>query len=729
MRRFAIITGFVVPFMALLTGCGGGSKTSTVTQVVLSPTSISMNAGDVIQIAATAEDSSNAAQTANFTFNSSNTSIATISNANGASSALICAGVWDASFIVCNGSSAGVPLTGTANITATANGITSSPAVITVHPKVTSVFVDPVFGCTSSTQTKQFTAHVCSTLVTPPAAAGACAPNAAEITSTAGPVTWATTNNTVATVDVSGLVTAVNPGLTGIFASISNVSSSPVNSQFRTCMPIEIRLHLQGDPAGSPTTSLTMTQNQTATLESDMVDEKGVTTNSVPTIVTSDYPAVASLSTLTLTATSFGGGGIVAGCTPPTCGSGFNQPFPVYSNLFKVTVPGTSPSSTVYATSSFAPPSGTSPTLVPIDTGTATAGTALTLPGVPNSLVFGSAGTQAYLGTPAGLVRFDPVANTVAVVDPSITGKVLAVSQNGTKVVVSNAAKDPQGNVIEPTGPNQRVWVFDQSTSTTQAFVLQGAVAAAIDNDGFRDYIVTGAGTGNAYVFSPVLSLQTINVAGTHSDVAALPSDAYVYLATSNGLEVVGTCNNAQSPTANNPPTHSSTIQLVQPVANADVIVAMDSTGIDVETATVKSIFSTNPTLPFVLSPANCQPPVSYSNQFLDFGIGALTARQLLVATNGSRIVVLPGGNSNVLSAVPGGSPSVAAIPLAAGGTQALSGGMTPDGNAVWVGVAGTNTVDKIDLAGGTDAKQVTTSFKKSDGSAAPPDLVALRPK
>jgi DNA-binding beta-propeller fold protein YncE len=54
---------------------------------------------------------------------------------------------------------------------------------------------------------------------------------------------------------------------------------------------------------------------------------------------------------------------------------------------------------------------------------------------------------------------------------------------------------------------------------------------------------------------------------------------------------------------------------------------------------------------------------------------------------------------------------------------------MTPDGNTVWVGVAGTNTVDKIDLVGGSDANQVSTSFKKSDGTAAPPNIVAVQPK
>lgn len=721
MRRFAIILGFILSIMAVLTGCGGGSSSNKVTQVVLSPTAISMNAGDVIQISATAENSSNSTQTANFTFNSSNTSIATVENTNGASSALICAGVWDTSFIVCNGSSAGVPLTGTANITATANGITSTPAIITVHPKVSSVSITGSFGgCVSSTQTAQFTAHVCSTLVTPPASSGPCAPNAADIASTAGSVTWASTNSSVVTVDSNGLATAVTPGVAGIFASISNVSSSPTNSPFRTCMPVVIRLHLQGDPAGSPTTSLSMTQNQTATLESDMVDENGVVTNSIPTILGSNYPSVGSLNSLTLTATSFGGAGIVAACTPPTCGNGLTTP--IYSNLFRVTVPGTSPAATVYATSSFAPPSGTSPTLVPISTSTATAGTAITLPGVPNSLVFGTAGTDAYMGSPSGLMHFSVSNNTVSLVDPSITGKVLAVSPNGTKVIVSNAAKDPQGNTIEPNPPNQRVWVFDQSTSTTLAFVLRGAVAATITNDGFRDYIVTGDGSGNVYVFSPSLTLQTVNVAGTHSDVASLPSNEFVYLATSGGLEVVGTCNNLQQPTANNPPTHSSTIQLVQPVPNADLIVAMDSTGIDVETATVTSL-----TPPTVISPANCTPNVSYSNQFIDFGLGTVTARQLLVSTNGTNVAVLPNGVSSILMAAIGGGPTV--IPLPAGATGPTSGGMTPDGNNLWIGVAGANTVDHIDLVGKSDVTQVATSFKKSDGSAAPPDLVALRPQ
>ena len=733
MRRFAIIPGIILFLTPLFVGCGGGSSSNSVSQVVISPTSVSVNSGDVVQITASPENSAgNTVSNVTVTFGTSNSALATVSP-----SGLICGGVWDTSFIVCNGlDSSGNPLAGQATVTASAQGITSGPVPVTVHVKVTSVVVDPVAGCTSAGFTQQFTSHVCSSIALPHDPSGPCSPNAKEVTSQIGPVTWGAIDSTVATVDTNGLVTGINSGVTGIFANVSNVNSTP--SPFRTCMPIEIRLHLPGDAPGSPTTSASMTQNQTLTLETDMTDEKGVSKNSIATIIVSDAPAVVSLSTLTLTASSFGGSGIMAGCTPPTCGNGLNTP--VYSNLFSVTVAGSSPAPMVYATTSFTPPSGTAPTLIPIDTSKSppAVGTAVTLPGVPNSMVFAANGTVAYIGTNAGLVSFNPTGNAITLVDAGVTGKVLAVSPAGTKVIVSNAAKDPQGNVIQTVGPSQRVWVFDQSSNTTQTFVKPGAVAAAIDNDGFRDYIGTNDTTGNVYVFSPSLSLQTINIplaspapppppGAVINSIASLPSDPFVYLADSNGLDVVATCNNVQQ--MSNPPTNSPNIQLVQAVPNANVIVAVDSPGVDVETVSVSSILSGNPVLPFTLSPANCQPNVSYSNQFLNLGIGAFTAHQLLVASNGSRIAVLPAGNANIISAVPGSSPSTATFNLVNGGTEALSGGMLPDGNTLWVGVNGTNTVDKIDLTGGGDTLQVATSFKKSDGSAAPPDIVAVQPK
>jgi hypothetical protein len=187
-------------------------------------------------------------------------------------------------------------------------------------------------------------------------------------------------------------------------------------------------------------------------------------------------------------------------------------------------------------------------------------------------------------------------------------------------------------------------------------------------------------------------------------------------------------------PTANNPPTHSSSISTVQSFKNSDTFVALDTTGINIETATV-----TAPTAPINITQSNCAPNVSFSNQFVDFGVGTFTANQLLVPTNGlgvggdlnngSHIVVLPAGQAQLFVANPVGG--VTAYPLKTG-TEALNGGLTLDGNVAWIGVAGTNDVHEVILTNSpstADAVQIPTSFKKSDGSAAPPNIVAIRPK
>lgn len=736
MQSCVLKKGWVLLFAAALAGCGGGgtptSKSpSTVTQVTLSPSSVSIVAGQVVTVTPAAFNSSGSAPTPfpTFTFNSSNTKVATVSPGG-----MVCGGVWDAFFIVCNGNdSLGNPITGTATLTASAQGVTSAPVPVTVHPAVSSIIVDPVTPagtCFSTKTTHQFAAHACSA-VTPHDTSGPCAPNGKEITSLVGPFTWASTTAGVGNVDTNGLATAGSPGLTGIVANAGNVSSPAVD--FRSCMPVQITLHINGDPAGQPTESASMNVTDTRTIEADMVDELGVTTNSAPVAITSGNTEIALLSGTTLTAESAGGGGLIASCIPPTCGVGLN--IPVYSNLFSVTVNGSSPATFVYATTSFAPPSGTTPTLIPIDTSKSpiVAGTAINLPGTPNSMIFARSGAKAYLGTSAGIAVLDATANTVGLVDPFV-GKALAISPDGNTVIFSNAANDPgTGQPIEPTGPAQRLVILNATNNTVQSFVLPGAVAAAFTPDGFKAFVAVN--TGNVYVFSPFLTLQTtLTVGGTNTDVTTLASGQFAYFANSAGIQVMATCNNVQQ--TSTPPV-TSTPQLIGSTQNANLIVAVNTTGLDIETAAVGPLTTT---FPFTLSSTNCAPPASYSKQFIDFGLGAFTARQLLVPTNGtgvngdanngSHIVVLPVGMPQLLVAVPGGSGGEV-IPLHTGGTEALSGGMTLDGNTAWVGVGGTNTVDQILLTNPpstADALQISTSFKKSDGTAAPPNIVAVKP-
>ncbi|HEY6308582.1 MAG TPA: Ig-like domain-containing protein [Candidatus Angelobacter sp.] len=725
--------GWVLLLAAALAGCGGGGtptskNNSTVAQVTLSPSTVSIVAGQVVQINAAALNPSGVTPVPapTFTYNSSNTSVATVS-----SGGLVCGGVWDAFFIVCNGNdSMGNPIGGSATVTASSMGVTSVPVPVAVHPAVNSVIVGPATvpapSCISIKQTQQFAAHACSA-ATPHDTTGPCSPNGKEITNLVGTFSWGSTNVGVGSVDANGLATAGAPGLTGIIASLGSVSSAFAN--FRSCMPVQITLHINGDPAGQPTESATMNVTDTRTIEADMVDELGVTTNSAPVAISNINTEIALAAGTTLTAESSGGGSLVASCIPPTCGVGLN--LPVYSNLFSITVNGSSPATFVYATTSFAPPSGTTPTLIPIDTSKTpiVAGTAINLPGTPNSLIFAPGGAKGYMGTSAGIASLDTTANAVTLLDPFV-GKALAVSPDGNTVIFSNAANDPgTGTPIEPVGPAQRLVILNVANSNVQSFVLPGAVAAAFTADSFKAFVAVN--NGNVYVFSPFETLQTtLTVGGTNTDVTTVAAGPYAYFANSAGLQVMGTCNNVQQPTANNPPV-TSLLQLVGATQNANLIVAVNQTGVDIETATLGSLVP-----PLVLSPANCTPPVTYSDQFIDFAQGPFVARQLLVPTNGlggsngSHIVVIPAGMPQLLVAAPGGSAET--IPLHTGATEALSGGMTLDGNTAWVGVAGNNTVDQILLTnspGTADALQIATSFTKSDGTPAPPNIVGVKPK
>lgn len=702
--RCLVFTGIALIFLfvSLVAGCGGSkSANNTVAAVNLSPAILSMVAGQVITVSPSAVNSDNAVVTTTFTFNSTNTSIATISPQGS-----VCAGVWDSAFVVCNGLDAhNNPITGTAIITATAAGITSGPVSVSVHPSITSVSVDPATDpCFSITQTHQFVAHAFH--------------NGTEITSQIGNFSWSESAGGVAIVDANGLATARAPGITGVVASVGSTTSPAVF--FKTCMPVHLELHINGDPAGVPTEAVTMNVSDTKTVQVDMVDELGAVIPNAPVTILSNNSTVAIVAGTTLTAESPGGAGLQAVCAPPSCGIGVNTP--IYSNLFGIFVAGTSPTTTtVYATSTFPNVPGTSIIMIPIDTSKTppVAGANIFLPGFPNSMLFDRAGATGFIGTSNGLASLNTATNTVQLISPIPIGKVLAVSADGNQVIISNAAIDPStGNPIDPFPSEQRVWLFNKSNNTITTFILTGAVAANFDDDGFRAYVA--ASNGNVYVLSSLLSPQTIVNGGASTDVTQLASGPFVYVANSAGLQAIATCNNVIQSTT--PPTNSTTIQFVQSVRDSNNFVAVDSTGIDFESANVANL-----TPPTTITPTNCPGVVSYSNNFFDFGVGAFTAHQLLVGSAGTHIAVLPAGINKVLTLL--NENTVGSVTLPAGATEPLSGGLTPDGATLWVGVAGTNTVDRINLNSNVDEVQIPTTFKKADGSPAPPNLVVIRPK
>ena len=172
---------------------------------------------------------------------------------------------------------------------------------------------------------------------------------------------------------------------------------------------------------------------------------------------------------------------------------------------------------------------------------------------------------------------------------------------------------------------------------------------------------------------------------------------------------MISTCDNAILPNA---PT-TLTPLLLGEVKNANQIIAANTSGLEVITVTIPDDTG-----------GQCHPPTTFANQVIDFGLGPLNPRQMITASNGAHIVELAAGQPRVLVGIPGAGPGV--IALAAGGTEAVSGDMTLDGNTLWVGVAGTNTVHRINLATATDEFNIQLNL---NGNNAVPDIVAVRPK
>jgi hypothetical protein len=609
-----------------------------------------------------------------FTFNSSNPQLVTVSP-----SGLICAGVWDSTFVTCNGNDAqNNPLTGQAVVTATAAGISSPPVNVSVHASVTSIQFDPASlitpgTCISNAQTHQFTAKAFH--------------NGTDVTSTVGQINFISTDVTVVVVDPNGLATARGSGQAGIVASVGSTTSPSVF--FKTCMPKTIRLHVQNDTPDSITTSANLNVTDTRVLQADWEDENGTLTNAAPvTFSTTDSEIVSvagQAGVTTITGQSPGGAIITASCSPPSCGNGISQP--VYSNPFKVTVNGTSPVTTnIWAMSTT--PAATS-TIVPIDISKTppAAGTAINLPGTPNSIVFNQNGGKAFIGT---------------TVDVNSVGNVLAVSPDASKVILTNA-------LSEPVAANQRLFIFDATSSTIQTFIKPGVTAAAFTTDGFKAYIT--ANDGHVYVYSPFISLATLTDAAGLNNVTTLPSGPFAYVASAGaGIHAFAVCDNSA---AGAPPTNSSNVQKLGAIPSTNQIVAVDTTGLDIISPTLA-----DPATGF------CPPTATYTNQFIDFGVGPFTAHNLLIGSNGAHIAVLPAGVNRILVAIPGGGAGT--IGLAGGATEALSGDITLDGNTLWIGAAGTNDVHRINLLTSADEFQIQPNV---NGNNAIPNLVAIQPK
>ncbi len=203
-RLRSVIPGTALPllwFLATCTifaGCGksaASSSTPTLASIAVTPALVSVAVNGTEQFSAAATDSSGNAMTGlTFAWTSNTTSVMTINSSSGLATAVT---------------------SGTTQITASANGVTSPPDVITVV-SVASIAVTPSPALLAANGTQQFSAT---------------AKDLNGNTITSASFTWASSATNVVSINAStGLATGLALGTAQVTASADGVTSPPVTA-------------------------------------------------------------------------------------------------------------------------------------------------------------------------------------------------------------------------------------------------------------------------------------------------------------------------------------------------------------------------------------------------------------------------------------------------------------------------------------------------------------------
>jgi trimeric autotransporter adhesin len=713
--------------IAIQAGCSSSKAVNTTsfavpTSVTLVPqSSVSIELGTFQSFVGTPQSANKTTISEPVFYQSSNSAVVTVA-ANG----LVCAGSWDSLSVpqICSPGPVGF-----ADITAAAQGVSSPPTRVYVHQRIDNIAITavppgPVNPCLSVDQTAAYQATAFS--------------RGSDITSTVGQFTWQPLNTAIATVSTTAnglsnvvngqslnqvLITAKVPGLTPLFALIGNSNSAPFS--FTTCPVQSIQLDVTAASASSKTITPTV------------VDSLGITITGVPLTWSSSESASAGVSNTGLASAVPGGGGatIIASCTPPACNSGLPAPIFPENVVTMVAQAGSSPSATVFVSSrGCGTVDACVSTIVPVTTPANTLGTTIILPATPNSMVFDRAGARAFIGTNSSLLGSKGLAMVPAGGgNPSlfagVAGKILAISPNGTKVIVSDTTDSPN-----------QVFVLDTATNAVNPFRITGATAADFSPDNLKAFIVAGS---TLYIYSPQGALQSQPLTVPANDVTFLSEGAFAYLAggSAGGITVRKTCDSGLADTVTVPglavPTFLKTLPGQASLLNADPN--------NPDPVDAFHVFALAPPLIGIISahPAantkwgGCPPTAVIDDNPLpisfDLGLGNFVASQLIISQDGSTAyIVTPNFKSILVFNI--GAHTSSAIPLAGNGIP-LQASLTPDGTQLYVG-SSDGTLHILQTDTGTDVIQISfpqglcqnSAGQPFPGLTCNPDFVAVKP-
>jgi len=806
MRRCStgILLFIAILLVLALTACLGksspGPGSQGVTSVTLSPsTNFSMDVGANQVFSATARNASGGVVAGSPQFfvttppGATNPAPLSMTSAGNA-----CAGAWDTTGTLCT---AGQP--GVAVVTAVIDGVSSPPTTVYVHLhidnlQVSSLQTTPTSSscyqkgpCCSQGQTWLYQALAYN--------------NGVDITNTIGQPTWLLTNNTVMTAATylppqqpsvlnQAQITGGSPGITRLYAQASGTTSNSL--QLTTCLVSYVRVRAEGLTGDS----ITVNSGTTVPIDATAIDTEGYTLTKAPLTWSTNNPEVVSFGTPSNSTgvnnasarTNTGGADVTASCTPPTCNIGLTPGVPVYASdgilpnglqgygTIAINVAaGSSPPTYVgwAGTDQCLDVSGCTSVIFQITPGTtqnpitATA----TAPRTPNSFLFNfQSGSRLYMGSDQGLMYTDvsssPTVNEISAstspCNASLCGKVLAISNDGKQVVVS-----------DDVSPTPQVYIYNsaaQAGGTVTDLVLPGvggegsldvAQSAAFSPDQSKIFVLTNG--GKMFVNSTVAALTEVPIPPAGTDVAFSADGSFAYVSTgsttSTGLmSAYSTCSTPGVP---------STL-LASPVATADVpllifpspnLPASDD-GLIHQNVFVLESSSNNPTrlqvmeAQFTQTAINdsqfvCIPPANNfsltAGPAFNLGAGSFTPLYTRLTGDGSEFIVVGKDVPSVVvfNVASGTATGIPLIRDGYGTIHPYSASATSDGSLVFVAACDQFEPDGVTCAAGSvhivntllgaDTQQVpyinyTTNNMCNnlggDQALCVPDLVAIKP-
>ena len=778
----AILLFFTVPFSLSVIGCGhksappvfcnttgnSGPVVGQAFTITLAPNLAtigeSLNYGQIGQsLSATTTDcKGNTVSVSKYTYSSTNLNIADINPNTGS----VCGGTWNRNsgsnipdFTICN-PPVNPPANATAFITANADGVTSNAIAVYIHPTVTGVQLATPQSATNSCNAKDPTSDCCPNATTtpePPAPGydgtscvsqndrvqlagkvyyGGFTDAAHNITCQVGHLTFTAQGAAnVVTIDSDGFATANQPGSSTVTATISNSNTASNAGFFSTCPPASIVLTAVGQTGNPINVGLNNPQPLSATVYDNNIDAthpNGHQITGISLEYNSTTPQTISASSGSILPSFPGSATITAVCQPGTCNPSplsqvgyLGNGKPLTSNGITANTAGNS-GEVIYMAST------SSQYVVPYDFTLKQQGAPIKLQYVPNSMIMTQDGTTLYFGSPQGLMTMNTTGNTASPANQTIPGVVLAVSPDGTTVVITDPTRQTVslvGNGAVQTSYGNVIGTSAAWSPDSQTVYITTTSNTLLTHSAFNNWQVTPTNTIYTGVAVTVPHIGAY-FAGTETDGRSYCPTTTIVTPGSNG----------------NPPTTANEYYpLAGSVAAKTDRIAATTDGNHILGAAVVSGTPMLQDISIVLPvtktcPLPSAPPLAFQNTNNPVPLSGITATRIddvVPATNSTLAFVTYTGSSGLLPEYVPATGKIVNLQLGNGATAAtapLAGVFSTDNLSFYVGDSD-GVVHILSINGTTTTETgvlkplLPNATSTGNPNAAPVNLIAQHPK